>query len=200
MKVPSGPNRGFIRILVAESNQTQSQLMCGALRRQPGFRVAACRAELAECFNALEMAPADVVVVGHGVTAVNLQYEMVRGLHSAYPQSGLILLLESYDRDLVVNAMRYGARGLFCSMDQPFKSLCRCIDAVHQGQIWANSEQMQYVLDALATTPAVHVVNSKGEGVLTAREEEVVSLVAQGTSNRGIAEQLSIKENTVKKS
>jgi DNA-binding NarL/FixJ family response regulator len=71
---------------------------------------------------------------------------------------------------------------------------------VHGGQIWANTEQIKYLLDALATAPSMHVVNAKGEGVLTSREDQVVSLVADGISNREIAGQLSIKENTVKKS
>jgi hypothetical protein len=53
---------------------------------------------------------------------------------------------------------------------------------VHLGQIWANTEQIQYVLDALATAPTMHVVNAKGEGVLTSREDQVVSLVADGIS------------------
>jgi DNA-binding NarL/FixJ family response regulator len=148
----------------------------------------------------MEIVAADVVLVSNGVNDTEQKYEIVRGLHAAHPRVSLILLLDKYDRDLVVNAMRYGARGLFCSTDQPFKALCRCIYAVNQGQIWASSEQMQYVLDALSTTPAMHVVNSKGEGVLTPREEEVVSLVAEGASNHAIADQLLIKENTVKKS
>jgi DNA-binding CsgD family transcriptional regulator len=71
---------------------------------------------------------------------------------------------------------------------------------VHLGQIWANTEQIQYVLDALATAPTMHVVNAKGEGVLTSREDQVVSLVADGISNREIAQQFLIKENMVKKS
>jgi len=174
--------------------------MCSALRRQPGLRVMSCHAELAACLDAIEIAPADIILIGDGLPDADHQYEVLRGLHAAYPRIGLILLVNKYDRDLVVNAMRYGARGLFCSTDQPFKALCRCINVVHQGQVWANSEQMQYVLDALATSPTMHVVNAKGEGVLTSREDEVVSLVAEGISNREIAEQLSIKENTVKKS
>ncbi len=200
MKLPSGHDREFIHVLVADSNQTQSQLMCGALRRHPGLRVTSCRAELSDCLNGLELAPADILLIGNGVTDADHQYEMLRGIHAAYPGVGLILLVNTYDRDFVVNAMRNGARGLFCSADQPFKALCRCIEAVHEGQIWANSAQIQYVLDALATAPTMHVVNSKGEGILTSREEQVVSLVAEGISNREIAEQLSIKENTVKKS
>jgi len=43
-------------------------------------------------------------------------------------------------------------------------------------------------------------VNAKGEGILSAREDQVVGLVAEGAGNREIASQLGITENTVKKS
>jgi DNA-binding NarL/FixJ family response regulator len=95
--------------------------------------------------------------------------------------------------------MRSGARGLFCRACQPFKALCRCIYAVHAGQIWANTEQLHYLIDALAMTTPTHLINAKGEELLTEREEQVVAHVAEGISNREIAEQLYIKENTVKK-
>jgi DNA-binding NarL/FixJ family response regulator len=199
MKVPSGPNREIVRILVADSNQTQSQLLSAALRRQRGFKVTCCRAELSECLEALELAPADVLLIGDGLPNHGQQYEVLRAMHSACPRLGIILLLDSYDRNLVVNAMRSGARGLFCQAEQPFKALCRCIQRVHRGQIWANTEQLHYVLDALTLSPAMHVTNSRGEGLLTPREEQVVGLVAEGAGNRDIAERLNIKENTVKK-
>jgi DNA-binding CsgD family transcriptional regulator len=44
------------------------------------------------------------------------------------------------------------------------------------------------------------VINAKGEGLLSPREEQVVNLVAEGIGNREVALQLGIKENTVKKS
>jgi two-component system, NarL family, response regulator DegU len=200
MKLPSGPIRAIVRVLVADSNQTQSQLLSAALRRQSGFKVTCCRAELSECLEALELSPADILLMGDGLPNHGHQYEVLRALHTAYPKLGLILLLDSYDRDLVVNAMRSGARGLFCQASQPFKALCRCIHSVHKGQIWANTEQLQYVLDALMLNPAMRVTNSRGEDLLTPREDQVVGLVAEGASNRDIAERLNIKENTVKKS
>jgi DNA-binding CsgD family transcriptional regulator len=49
-------------------------------------------------------------------------------------------------------------------------------------------------------TPPLHVVNTKGEALLTRREEEVVRLVADGATNREVADRLEITENTVKKS
>ena len=200
MKVPSGPTRAIVRVLVADSNQTQSQLLSAALRRQPGFKVTCCRAGLSECLEAIELVPVDVVLIGDGLPNHGQQYEVLRALHGAFPKLGIILLLDSYDRDLVVNAMRSGARGLFCQAEQPFKALCRCIHCVHKGQIWANTEQLRYLLDALMLSPAMHVTNSRGEGLLTPREEQVVGLVAEGAGNRDIAERLNIKENTVKKS
>jgi len=142
----------------------------------------------------------DILLIGDGLPNHGQQYEALRALHTAYPKLGLILLLDSYDRDLVVNAMRSGARGLFCQTEHPFKTLCRCIHSVHKGQVWVNTEQLRYVLDALMLSPGMHVTNSRGEGLLTPREEQVVGLVAEGAGNRDIAERLNIKENTVKKS
>jgi DNA-binding NarL/FixJ family response regulator len=108
--------------------------------------------------------------------------------------------LDSYDRDLVVDALRAGARGLFCRANEPFRALCRCISVVHQGQLWASTEQVGYMIEALKSVTPKRVINAKGEGLLTPREDQVVDLVAEGTCNREIAQQLGVKENTVKKS
>jgi DNA-binding NarL/FixJ family response regulator len=200
MTLPAGASREFIRVLVADSNQTQSQLLSSALRRQSGMRVTATRGVISECLQALRVNPADVVLLGDNPTDHDHLVENVRALHANHPQVGLILLIDSYDRHFVVNAMRAGARGLFCRACQPFRALGRCITVVHQGQFWANTEQMRYVIEALSSASPTRVISAKGDGLLTAREDQVVNLVAEGIGNRDIARQLGIKENTVKKS
>jgi DNA-binding NarL/FixJ family response regulator len=200
MKDPSAASRDLIRVLVADSNQTQSQLLSSALRRQPGLKVICCGSDLSDCLQALRSAPADILLLGDGPVDHDHLIETLRNLHANHPRLGLILLLDRYDRNLVVNAMRSGVRGLFCRASQPFRALCRCIAAVHQGQYWANAEQMGYVIDALTSSPPTRVINAKGEGLLSPREEQVVNLVAEGIGNREVAQQLGIKENTVKKS
>ena len=191
----------IISVLVADSNQTQSQLLCGALRRQGTFRVASSRAELSACLSVLERGLADVLLLADGATDDRDRlYELLRGVHSGYSNLATILLLDDYDRELVVNSFRAGARGLFCLASMPFKSLCRCITSVHQGQYWADTEQMRYLIDALSIGPSVRLINSRGQVVLTPREEETVSLVTEGLNNREIARALNLKENTVKKS
>ena len=200
MKDPSGGSRVRIRVLVADSNQTQSQLLSGALRRNPGFKVTCCHGKLADCLHAVASAPVDVLLLGDGPVDHDQMISTLRGLHSIHPRVGIVLLLDTYDRTLVVNAMRAGVRGLFCRAREPFRALCRCIAVVHSGQFWANTEQMEYMVEALSSSAPSRVVNAKGEGLLTARENQVVNLVAAGAGNREIASQLGITENTVKKS
>lgn len=201
MKLPSGANREHIRVLVAESSQIESQLLASALRRHPGFQVTACQAELSKCLATLQVSPADVVLLGVNST-VNYDGNLglVRGLSAAHPQLGLILMLSTYDRELVVNAIHCGARALFCCDRQPLRALCKCVYSVYKGQIWTNADQMNYIIDALRQAPALHLFSARGAPLLTSREEQVVALVAEGMSNREIARRLKVTENTVKKS
>ena len=71
--------------------------------------------------------------------------------------------------------------------------------SVAQGEIWINNQQMSYVMDALAEVPTLRVVNSTGRLLLTPREEQVVALVADGLSNRDVADELGLSEHTIKK-
>ena len=70
---------------------------------------------------------------------------------------------------------------------------------VHQGQFWANTEQIGYIIDALSSNLPQCLVSAKGEPLLTEREGQIVNLVAGGLPNRNVAHLLGIKENTVKK-
>ena len=68
MNSPSGLSPEVVSVLVADSNQTQSQLLCGALRRQGAFKVASCQSELSECLSVLEADRADVLLLADGIT------------------------------------------------------------------------------------------------------------------------------------
>jgi len=62
--------------------------------------------------------------------------------------------------------------------------------------VWANSEQLQYLIEAIAQVPSLRVVNASGLKLLIPREEQVVALVADGLSNREIAQELGLSEHT----
>lgn len=189
-----------IGVLIADSNQMQCQLLVSALRRRPEFQVASCVLDPDVIMNAISSLPVQVAVLNADNPRDGWpDMTVVRRLHLAHPEVAKIILLDNYDRDIVVSAFRSGARGLFCFSQHPFRLLCKCIHSVHQGQVWANSEQMLYLVEALSSVPSLHMVNSRGIRLLTPREEQVVALVADGLSNREVARELCLSEHTIKK-
>jgi len=116
-----------------------------------------------------------------------------------HPHISKVLLLDAPNSDSVVNGFRSGARGLFCFSESNGQMLCKCIQSVHQGQIWASNQYLEYLIEAVTQVPSLRVVNSQGKNLLTPREEQVVALVAEGLSNRDIARELGLSEHTIKK-
>jgi DNA-binding NarL/FixJ family response regulator len=189
-----------ISILLADSNRMQSQLLVSALRRRSEFKISTCPTDKAAILKAVASSPAKVVVLSLNRSEnVEEQMAALRQVHLTHPDIGKVLLVESYDRELVINAFRSGARGIFCIDNTHFKMLCRCIQQVADGQVWANTEQMRILLDLVSEVPSLRVRNSRGQQLLTPREEQVVALVAEGLSNRNIARELELSEHTVKK-
>jgi DNA-binding NarL/FixJ family response regulator len=191
---------GTIGVLVADSNQMQCQLLVGALRRRPEFRVHSCGVDMSVILDAIAEFPVDVILMNADHPKLAGQdMANVRRLHLAHPQIAKVLVLDESTRDSVVNAFRSGVKGLFCFSDYPFRLLCKCIQSVHQGQVWANSEQLQYLVEIVTQVPSLLMVNARGARLLTAREEQVVALVADGLSNREVARELGLSVHTVKK-
>ena len=95
MKTPSGKSAGPIRVLVADSNQTQSHLLSSALRRNSGLKVSCCRGDRFDCLQALRSTPVDVVLLGDGYTDHDDLIGSLRALHASHPEVGLVLLLDN---------------------------------------------------------------------------------------------------------
>lgn len=189
-----------ISVLIADSNLMQAQLLTSALRRRSEFRVSICKAEEPSILDAMAGSPAQVVVfsLNHSVNTAT-QMATLRRLHLAYPAIAKVLLVASREREVVVTAFRSGARGIFSLADTHFRLLCRCLQRVAEGQVWANAEQMRFLLDLVSEVPSLRVLNSRGREMLTPREQQVVALAAEGLSNRDIARELDLSEHTIKK-
>lgn len=109
----------------------------------------------------------------------------------------VIMLLQNPKPECVVNAFRVGARGIF-HRTHSLKALSKCIRVVHGGQIWASTEDLEHLINALSQTKPLQINNPEGMPLLTKREEEVVRLVADGLKNREIAQTLQVKEHSIR--
>jgi DNA-binding NarL/FixJ family response regulator len=195
---PQETSASRIRVLVADETAMGGQLLKKALSHSR-FRLqvvgyATTASELLQQASEVEV---DVVLVGETLGGGSLSgFQALTHLHSLCPKLRVIMLLKSASRDLVIDAFRAGAKGVVCK-SEPIQVLTKCIKSVHKGQIWANSHQLHYVLEALMRSTPLRVASSKGHALLKHRENEVATLVADGMSNREIARKLGIAEHTV---
>ena len=188
-----------IVILIASTNAMATQLMAGALNRQPRFRVVNAVTTAQEVLDAVNSAHVDVALIRATLADGPLSgIGVLRQMRECCPELKSIVLLDNPEPHLVVDAFRAGAKGVFCPAQSAFKSLCRCVERVHAGQIWANSTELAAVMEAFSQLAPLRVVNADGLKLLTKREEDVVRLLAEGMQNRDIARELHLSEHTIK--
>lgn len=158
-----------------------------------------CAISQTDIIRSVNLNPPDLALIGESLQDGPLTGFGVLGeLRASFPTMKVVLLLKSASEGLVVDAFRAGVKGVFCRAE-PFTALCKCIEVVQQGQIWASSTHLHWVLDAFASAAPLHlhVVNSQGRVLLTKREIEVVKLVVDGRTNRDVAQKLGLTEHTV---
>jgi DNA-binding NarL/FixJ family response regulator len=187
-----------VRVLVADSSRIHTQLMSDALRRDPGLNVVGWDGQIGGLIATVLAERVDVLAISCAMEGYPFRgLELVRELLGVRPGARSVILLDSGDRDVVVEAFRAGARGVF-SRDESVESFCKCIHRVHEGQIWANMRQVEFVVEALATSPSIRALDGKGLKLLSKRENEVVHYLAQGFTNREIAERMALSQHTIK--
>ena len=187
-----------IRVLAADATRMNSQLLAAALERDKRFEVLDPPSDASGLIAAVvREKPAVVVVSAELDDDKRKGFDVARELRALHGETRVVMLLDSSERSQVVEAFRTGARGVFCRSES-LTSLARCIQCVSEGQIWANSKELRYLLEALGEALPLRVTDSRGAALLSRREVEVVRCVAEGLSNREIAQRLGLTEHTVK--
>jgi len=187
-----------VRIVVADANVMGCRLLSDALQREQQFRVVGLAVDGQELRNAIRSAEPDIALVNShlqdgALSGMSLAHE----IRQEFPHVRVVLLLDRAEPHLVVRAFRAGARGIFSRTEADLEILCKCINRVYEGQIWADTEQLHYLLEHLSS-PTGENNAKRAATLLTAREQTVVRLVAEGMSNREIAHKLKLSEHTVK--
>jgi DNA-binding NarL/FixJ family response regulator len=179
-----------IRILIVEDQTLMRQGLKTILDLEPGLKV------IDEAVNgkqgvdmALTLRP-DVILMDVQMPVMN-GIEATAAICSVWPQARIIVLTTFGRDDYVYQGVRAGALG-YLLKDTPADHLIQTIRRVHTGEVFIQPEIASRMLRELITPQDTPIEP------LTEREQEVLSLLAQGQSNREIAQGLVIAEGTVK--
>ena len=193
-----GPSQKKITILLAFGPTMVGELYAQALSRIAGFRVLASVTTVNEALHVARGGKVSVALISStlkdgplsGITAL-------QAIRRVCPTVRCVVILDRDDGHLALTAFRAGAKGVICSVSEQFNTLSRCIKQVYAGQVWANSSQLQEVLEELTRRAPARVISGTAR-LLTRREEEIAHLVQDGMTNRQIAIELRLSEHTVR--
>ena len=192
--------RESIRVLIADADSMSAHLIADELTRgRHDISVIAVSNTSEETIYELERKQPDIAVINAHLDDGPLTgYQVLQQLQALGLKTTTIMMIPDSERDLVIDAFRGGAKGVFCRL-QPVKMLSKCIRTVHNGQIWADSQNLRFVLEFLARLKPLRMLKTGGGmGHLTPREAEVVQLLVEGMSTKEISLKLQVTEHTIR--
>jgi two-component system NarL family response regulator len=173
-----------IRVLIAEDQSLVRRGLVAIVNMEESAIVIGEAADGAEAVAMWRSLKPDVVLMDLRMPETD-GLDAIRLIRAEDPRAAIIILT-TYDHDEDVYAgLRAGARAYLLKDVQP-EELFKCIRAVHRGETYLQSK--------IAAKLALRVQ----EEALTDREVQILGLLAEGKSNKGIAQALFISESTVK--
>ncbi|HKS83817.1 MAG TPA: response regulator transcription factor [Candidatus Acidoferrales bacterium] len=188
-----------MNLLIAEANELNGQLVETALRsRRNHLNIVGRAIGVIQAIALLKQTQPDIALVSAELQEGPFEgFHLLREIRSLRLRTRGIMLLGSHEPSLVVDAFRFGARGVIFR-DEPLETLSKCIHVVHEGQIWASSELLGLVMEALGRALPSGLRESEAMHLLSKRETDVVRLVSQGMTNKEVSSELGLSEHTIR--
>ena len=161
--------------------------------------------EAGDASQALRLVPGlqpDVILLDNHLPGV-CGIDAIAGLREASPRSRILMLTVSEDAEDLANALRKGAQGYLLKTIEGYL-LAENIHRAMRGESVVSPEMMGKLVAALRAQgepleeAEQHTLEAEEASPLSPREEEVLSEIARGASNKEIARVLDIAETTVK--
>lgn len=189
----SGPTKP-VRILLADDHTVVRRGLRVLLESHENVSVIAEAADGREAIEKIEADQPDVAVIDVAMPNLN-GIEAARQITTRFPRVAIIILSMHSDESYVLRALKAGARG-YLLKDAPEADLLRAIEAVHQGKAYFSP-----AISKMLVEDYVRQLQQRGEEdsyeLLTAREREVLQLLAEGKTNKETASVLGLSLHTV---
>ena len=182
-----------IRLIIADDHATVLKGIESLLALESDMKVVATCTNGDATLEAVRRHRPDILLLDLLMPGVD-GLEVLRALKTDPKAPRVVLLTASIDHEELLNAMELGVAGVFLK-EMPPTLLLQCIRKVHAGEQWIEKQSMTRAMSRLMQRQATEREIAR---VLTARELEIVRMVAQGLRTAVVADKLHVTEGTVK--
>ncbi|MBY4676306.1 response regulator transcription factor [Marinobacterium arenosum] len=180
-----------IRVLLVDDHPLVLEGINARLESEEGIGVVGCAGNGQEALEAAKRLQPDVVLMDISMPVMN-GLEAAQRFHTDYPQIRVLILSMHDKREYIVKMIQSGAAG-YVLKDVSSGELINAIRTVHNGGTYFSASASQSLFSSFDQPPAETVSEDK----LTQREQTVLKLLAEGSSNKEIARTLDISVRTV---
>jgi DNA-binding NarL/FixJ family response regulator len=186
-----------IRVVIADDHPVVRIGVTNMLTEVDGFQVVGEAADGNEAITqTLELMP-DILLLDLQMPHLP-GLEAMRAIMNGTPTAKILLLTSTVTTQQIIEALHIGARGIVLK-DALAGHLHLAIRTVHAGDYWIGGKRVVNLVSALHDLMQQAQVPARKTYGLTPRELEVVGCIVEGCSNRDIAKQFTLSEETVKR-
>jgi DNA-binding NarL/FixJ family response regulator len=184
-----------MRVVIADDNLIVRDGLA-ALLREGGVEVAAQVGGVDDLLAAVERHEPDVAIVDIRMppTRTDEGLRAAQAIRARHPAVGILILSQFVEVGIVNRLITQSAEGLGYLLKDRLTELEDFIATLHRVADGGSALDPKVLAELLSMAPAEEPL-----AALTQREREVLALVAEGRTNRGIAEQMVITEGSVQK-
>jgi len=187
-----------IRVVIADDHPVVRIGVTNMLTEVDGFQVVGEAADGNEAITqTLELMP-DILLLDLQMPHLP-GLEAMRAIMNGTPTAKILLLTSTVTTQQIIEALHIGARGGIVLKDALAGHLHLAIRTVHAGDYWIGGKRVVNLVSALHDLMQQAQVPARKTYGLTPRELEVVGCIVEGCSNRDIAKQFTLSEETVKR-
>jgi DNA-binding NarL/FixJ family response regulator len=177
-----------VRILIVDDHEIVRTGMRSLIETKPGLAVCGEASNGREAVNQAAALKPDMVILDLAMPDLN-GLEAARQILAAAPRTLLLVLSTHHDEDLVREVIAAGARGYVLKSDAA-RDLTAAIESLKSGRPFFSPQVANVVLDGFVGRGRAPDDGTKSR--LTAREREVLQLLAEGRSTKEVAAKLEV--------